>query len=332
MIHRWSKGLALTLIFAFVGGIASAQTKYVDGVVAVINSRVVTVYDVGVFALQEEHLIRSRYTPEDLKNESVRKEMFAEIERARKDAAQRLIEQELIHAEFVGKGFSVPNEYLERRMDRIVAGPPYNGDWGKFEDSLEENESTIDEFRERLTRRLSVQMLTDKEVNRKVAVTPQQVQQYWLESKERMARPKKVRLSMLEVRHARHKNSEERITAVEQAVAAGKDFAGIVGEISDGPNRGGGGDIGWQEVAKMRPEFRDGLGNFEKGKVSDALSLSGSTYFLKVTDSEITEMPSFELVQDKLENELYARERQRRFKNWVDGLRQKAYVRVFFKD
>ena len=45
-------------------------------------------------------------------------------------------------------------EYLERRMDKIVSSPKYQGDWGRFEDELEENESTIDEFRETWCRRV----------------------------------------------------------------------------------------------------------------------------------------------------------------------------------
>jgi parvulin-like peptidyl-prolyl isomerase len=136
---------------------------------------------------------------------------------------------------------------------------------------------------------------------------------------------------MLEVRHARHSDHEDRVAAVKTALGGGKDFAKLVEEVSDGPNRSGGGDLGWQDIATMRPEFRDALGTFQKDSVTAPIPLGGSTYFFKLLDSEAGDSADFESMRPTLARQLRIQQRDRRYKQWVETLRRKAYVRVFFK-
>lgn len=83
----------------------------------------------------------------------------------------------------------------------------------------------------------------------------------------------------------RRASVEDRIQAVKDALAvAGADFNAIARELSEGPEKEDGGEIGWLTRDQLTEEIGDTVFTMTVGEVSDPVSLGIGQYFIKLEE------------------------------------------------
>ena len=90
--------------------------------------------------------------------------------------------------------------------------------------------------------------------------------------------------------HERRASAEDRVKAVQDALAQpGADFNAIAKELSDGPEKDDGGEIGWLTKDQLGTDIADTIFGLAPGQVSDPLELSGSDghYIVKVEEKAV---------------------------------------------
>jgi parvulin-like peptidyl-prolyl isomerase len=77
-----------------------------------------------------------------------------------------------------------------------------------------------------------------------------------------------------------------RMTAIQQQIAGGADFAVVAREKSEGPEADKGGDIGWVARYQLSKALEDAIFGLQVGAVSQPVKDGGNVYLLKVTKVE----------------------------------------------
>lgn len=307
--------------------------EYKDGIVAVVNEDVITAYDVATFNNEIEKKIQSKYSQRELANDETRKKMLEEINSIRIEAANELINQKLIYAEFVKKGYQLPTGAVDGRLEAIVASQA-DGDWAKFEEMLMATGTSLDELKEKVEKNFIVDLLITQTVDKNITISPAQIDEYYQKNLKSYSTPKKVRLQIiaLERKESVEKNKEI-AHSILSLFNAGEKFSDLVAKYSNHPSKIKGGDLGWISWESMRKEFRDAIHKEVKaGEISNPILIEDIIYLIHVSEVENEQITPLEAVYDKIKSKLFYSEKRNRFENYIDELRSKSYVRVFFKE
>lgn len=184
-------------------------------------------------------------------------------------------------------------------------------------DKDKENRLLIENSRKEIL----VQKVMKKEINDKVAVTPEEVQAYYAAHAPEYG--KSVQLRVIVV------SSEEVAKALAESLRAGADFAALARSHSKDPSAQLG---GLYEQYMPRPDVEnpalaEAAFALPKGGVSGAIQTPGGYYLLKVEDIKPLPKPfTLEQVGEQIRTQLlYARQRQA-YDAWIAGLRKSAKV------
>jgi parvulin-like peptidyl-prolyl isomerase len=115
--------------------------------------------------------------------------------------------------------------------------------------------------------------------------------------------------------HERRASPDDRLKAVQDALAApGADFNQVAGELSEGPEKADGGEIGWLTKDQLSSDIADQIWNLAVGTYSDPIEIGNGRYIIKV--EEKTNRP--------LDVDQQANIRQTAFSDWYTPKRDDA--------
>jgi len=317
--------IILTVVVVTVGAPRSAlgQDGYVDAVAAVVGDKVITVYDLHRETRLAEQQLRGRHTGEELQKRIVE---------LRRDAANRLIEEELLYSEFTELGGQVPPAYLQSRLDQVVLAQS-GGNREQFESRLLEQGLTMREFEARLERRAAVDLLLQDRVYRSIHIAPDQIERYYRTHSDEYRREHRIRLQAIVLKpDGRYAGRlDAGMAAIRAQLDGGAEFDKVAAEYSEDGSAASGGDLGWIEVSKANPALVQAVAGLEPGQVAAPLQLGGALYLLRLREEDKGgERALDEELRAEIEATLAEAEGARRHREYVNKLRQKFYVRTFF--
>ena len=308
--------------------------EYKDGIIAVVNDEAITAYDVSVFNADEEKKVRAKYSNKDMNSSEIQDQFLEEINSNRLEAVNELVNQKLIYAEFEKKGYQLPVELVDKRIDSITASQA-GGDQVKFEEMLAASNTTLEEFRDRIKKNIAVELLISQTIDRNINISPDSIEMYYRDHIEEFTTPAKIRLAVIALERMPTeavKDHHQRGESILAELQAGADFSTLAKHYSDLPNKGKGGDLGWMQLSDVRQEFKKGLKTVAQGKISGLIDLNGTLYIIKVSDMEQEVTETLDDIYNLIKTRLFASEKKRRYQEYVSDLRSKSYVRLFFKE
>jgi parvulin-like peptidyl-prolyl isomerase len=134
----------------------SAQPQVVDGIAAVVNGDVITYSQVRELSAPREKLLRSQ-----LHGRGSRKTTKTAAELALKD----LVDRRLIIQAFKKEAYQIPDFFVDQRMHEIIR-ESFGGDRNTFIKTLEAQNYTLGEFKEKEMESMIVQAMRGKNVKR----------------------------------------------------------------------------------------------------------------------------------------------------------------------
>ncbi len=306
---------------AIRGHAAPDKPVYTDGIVAVVNNEVITVSDVLRQTMRHERALTQR---------SDRADYRSRINQLRQQTLESLINNELLAAEFEGKGYKLPGDYVSERLDAVVAQQA-SGDWDKFRAELQEQGMSMAEFEEQLKKQLAAEALFDEEIRRKTIVTDSDVRKYYEENIARFTRPESVKLQVIKI--AGENRDEQQIRArleeVVQALRSGADFADVAKSYSDDSTAADGGVQEWRDFEELPPPFQQFLATAEDGRISPPLPTDDGVWLVRTEETKGEKTQAFENVRDMIEDNLREERQRERFEEFIKNLRDKFYVKKF---
>ncbi len=326
--------LILLCLLALLLPAPKSHGQVVDGVAAVVNDKVITFSQVR----KEVDPIEAQYR--DL---FAGVELVDKVKEARLNSLKSLIERELIIQEFNTKGFFIPENIIEERVRKITS-EQYEGDRRALVRTLQAQGISVSNFKDQLRNQIIVQAMRTRNVASAVIVSPYQIEQYYQDNVRQFVRPDEVKLREIfmrksfskEKRMGRDGKEEEYdpqrlvMEDILQKIKAGSDFASLAKGYSEGLQQKEGGSRGWVTGSGLRPELSSVSFKLRPGQNSGIIETSDGFHIVLVEDlRKATVIPMAE-VRERIESTLLQQEKERLQQEWLDGLRSKAFIKMFF--
>lgn len=251
--------LAALTLFAGIST-ASAEEELLDRIVAVVNDDVVLASELE----SELAAVRSQ-----LRQRNVRMPPEDEL---RRQVLERLVMQTLQLNVAERQGVSVDDATLDAAVRRVAQ--QNNMSLSRFRDALAGEGLTMGEFRERLERDILVSRLRQREMQRRVNVTDQEIDQFLAQNRDEDTeyRLSQILISVPEAASA-DAIAEARAEAEEVAeqLEGGAEFATVAATYSDARNALEGGDLGWRSAAQVPEPVADRVSQMSEGDITPVL-------------------------------------------------------------
>lgn len=248
--------LALLMTFCMFSG---AQAAQLNKVAAVVNGKVITMYDLQKNALPD--LIRARVRPDDPKQAK-------EMDRILRNTLDGMIMDILFEQEAVRLKATISESDVDEELATIMKT---NGlTKAQFEQRLAGQKISLRELRDNLRKKIMRQKIMGQEVGRKVVVTNREIEDYYRLHKNDLFRRDGLHMALLV--YPRNVNA----ASIAAQIASGAlSFPAAARKYSVAPNRDKGGDMGPVEWDRLNPEWSERLNSMKPGGVTDIFTING---------------------------------------------------------
>jgi peptidyl-prolyl cis-trans isomerase SurA len=314
-------GLAL---WPFCGAaFAEQEAQVVDGIAAVVNGEVITFSQVRALSAPREKLLRSQLTGKDLE-----KKLIELRELALKD----LIDRRLVIQAFKKESYQIPDHIVDERVHQIIR-ESFGGDRNTFIKTLEAQNYTLGEFKEKELERIMVGAMRSHNVKTNSIVSPTKIEDYYRKHHEEFTSKEQIKLRMIMIPGQKDTASAPAQKALAEEVlgklADGAEFDRTAQVYSEDSTRDNGGDWGWIERNTLAAPLEKFAFNMPVGRISNIIDYAGNYYIIKVEDKRGGTTRSLAQARDDIEKRLLQEEAQGIQERWIAGLRAKAYIKTF---
>ncbi len=347
--------------------VVAAPAELLDGVMAVVNDKVITYSEVLDYVQPVVAQLRRNYRGEELKEK---------VRAAQLDALNSLIDRALILQEFKDKGYSFPETHVDEQLNQIIA-EDFGGDRAAFIRTLQAQNMTVAQYRDQLRDRLIVMAMRSSKTQKEVVVSPHKIEAYYNEHLDEFKVEDQIKLRMIFIKKgppppppppaaaavpaaSTNTAGEASTNAAEAAAEApaktepaaspppppvdprrrlaeellakldeGDSFESLAKLYSEGKEAKDGGDWGWIGKDVLRKELGDVAFSLSAGQHSRIIETPEGYYLLYVEAVRPAHVRPLTEVRDEIEKTLLQQQRQKMQEAWIKQLRAKAYIRMF---
>ena len=310
--------LISAVVAAFVAGSAFAAEEVLDGIAAIVNNDVITFTQVRELVAVREQTLRETLHGKELEDK---------VRDLRLAAINDLIDRQLVLQEFEKNKFTIPEFVIDDHIATIIR-EQFNGDRQAFIRTLQAQNYTMQRFRKLETEKMIVQAMRQKAVKANPILSPGKVEDYYHAHLADFSTPDQIKRRMIILRKD-NPNAESTATEVRGKIKNGEDFARMAQMYSEDSSKDSGGDWGWIDRKTLDKSLSDPAFALKTGEISKVIAVNGNFYILYVEARKNGVTKPLSAVRDEVVNKLLQSERQAAQEKWIQGLRAKAYVKIF---
>src|SRR2546430_15223374 len=169
----------------------------VNGIAAVVNGDVITISQVRSLSALREKQLRTQYTGEELEQQ---------LKATRELALKDLIDRQLVLQAFKKEKYEIPDHFVDQRMHEIIR-ENFGGDRNTFIKTLEAQNFTLGDFRQKEMEQMIVQAMRSHNVKTKNIISPTKIEDYYRKHRDEFTSKETIKLRMIMIPGQR---SEER--------------------------------------------------------------------------------------------------------------------------
>ncbi|PYJ42370.1 MAG: peptidylprolyl isomerase [Verrucomicrobia bacterium] len=302
---------------------SAAEPQIVDGIAAIVNGEVITYSQVRALSAPREKLLRSQFTGNELENKLLE---------LRQLALKDLIDRRLVIQAFKKESYQIPDHFVDQRMQEIMR-ESFGGDRNTFIKTLEAQNYTLGEFKEKEMERMIVAAMRSHNVKTNSIVSPTKIEDYYRKHHEEFTTKEQIKLRMIMISGQKDTASAPAQKALAEEVlgrlASGAEFDRTAQVYSEDSTRDNGGDWGWIERNTLAAPLEKFAFNMPVGRISNIIEYAGNYYILKVEDKHGGTTRSLSEARSDIEKKLLQVEAQGIQERWIASLRAKAYIKTF---
>ena len=248
-----------------------------------------------------------------------------------KEVLQNMIDRIIIVKAAEEKGLLIPPSYIDQEYDDTITSD-FGGDRAKFLQYLTKNGETPREYREKIYRRVVVNVMRQQNRRSESEISPERIEEFYVKNKIRFYQDEAMHLRQIiltpladEGLATLRQTSKKIITELE----SGANFGDLARKYSQDNMSRRGGDWGWIKRNELRTELSDAAFALHLGSFSQPIELNDTVFILYCENKRDEMIQPISQVRDVIEEVLVgeiARETQER---WLQDLRNKAYVRYY---
>lgn len=247
------------------------------------------------------------------------------------EVLQNLIDGVLIVKEFNKKEYRIPQNYIENEFDRILI-EDFNNDRAKFHEYLRSQGMNVREFRRDLRERIIVSVMRGEKRKSQSQISPERIENFYHENMIHFYEDEAVKLRIITIRPLADESPDLMRQNVEKIMAEldqGVPFEEVARKYSQDTRKERGGDWGWIKRPDLKEELSTAAFDLEPGTHSEPLQIDGQTMILHVEDYRPEGIQPLTEVRDRIEEILASQLARQTQDQWLERLRNHAYIRYF---
>lgn len=250
----------------------------------------------------------------------------------RTTALNQLIDKKLTEQKIRELDIRVSEEELRQAIEEVKK--QNNMTQEALVSALQGQGLTFDQYKAQFREQLERIRLMGQEVRSKIQVGEQELREYY------EANLKRFTEEMFQARHIYFKINEKTpeadvkrimVTAMSvlQEARSGKDFAELARQHSeDQLTAKEGGDLGAFRKGEMLPEIERSVESMKPGEISDLVTTPAGFHIIKLEKRFTKTVKTFDEVKGEIEELLYRKKSEERFKQWLADLRKGAAIEI----
>lgn len=315
----WLLGLSLVVAAPH----AAVSQQLIDGIAAIVNDNIITISEVREAMAFEAVELDKRYygTELDLR----RRELF-------RKTLQPLIDVEIQLERAKALNVTVTDQAVDRQVNQVKQENQL-GD-AQFEEILQSRGLTMEAYRENIRRSLLLSKLVTAEVRSRLVVTEEELRKAYEQQKERFSIAGELTVSHILFLAPEGATSEEetqarqKADAILQQLRAGGDFAALARQHSEGPSAENAGLLGTFRTGELLPGFEEAIADLQPGDISEPVRTQIGWHIIRLESAEAGGYQPLEAVSEELSSEIMRTQSEQKYKEWIESLRQQAYIKI----
>jgi peptidyl-prolyl cis-trans isomerase SurA len=295
-----------------------AATELVNGINAVVHDSVVTLGEVDIMTLPAQEVLVRQYRSQP-------EVYLKKLSDARSDSLEQLLERQLILCDFKATfnqadRQAIIDKEINKEVDQEVEAEiraRYSGNRMTLIQTLQAQGITLERHRQQIRDRIIISWLRQKNISSELIVSPHRVEVYYQAHREEFKVQEEVKLRMIVLKSPgdnEASRTEQLTEDILTKLKEGATFTEMATIHSEGSQRGQGGDLGWQEVARLSTHLGDTAASLQAGQHSGVLSRStGDDYWVLQYDKGAPTLGRHYVADTTLKKENMVEER--RFEN-----------------
>ncbi len=304
-----------TMLVATLAVGAPSDRELLDRIVAVVNDEVITLSEVEASA--------KPYMQHN-EGEERKKLLF-------KDILDQLISERLLAQEIKQAKITVSDEEVSRAVQDILRQNRISEE--QLKQAIESRGMSMGQYREDLKSQLVRLKLIDMKVRSRVVIPEADIKAEYDQRTKDDEQEELVHIRHIFFKWGENATEAEKAAIRDKAVAARKqalagDFEAVAKELSEGPTRNNGGDLGELSGKQLLPELKVALEGVEPGTITNPIDTDNGVHVVYLVGRRFKKPTSYAELRDRIYQELYQRRVEEQTKVWLEELRGQSAVRV----
>jgi peptidyl-prolyl cis-trans isomerase SurA len=317
-------GICIFTTILLGGGVYAQEPEVIDRIVAVVNSDIITLYDLNrAFKPYEENIKALQYVPE-----KERQTLF----QVRKDLLDQLIDSKLADQETERAQITVDERDIDRAIERMKEARSFTDE--QLREGLARQGMTMAEYRKELKEQILRTRLVNREVKSKIVITSEDIKAYYESHQDEYAGEKKYYLYNIFVRLSPETDTLERQDALRQIKDAsarlkqGLSFEDLVNQLEDSSSRVEGTDLGLYRLEELSGQLQGAVAKLKAGEISEVLDTDFGPQIIYVQKILETPTKSMAEIESEIGEKLYNEAVDNRYQDWLDELRKRSLIKI----
>ncbi len=309
--------LTILILYILMLSVVSDASVILDRVVAVVNKEVIT--------WSELYKMMENEATEQVKSlkEEERMKIFKDSEAI---FLEKLIDIKLQIQEARRLGLDVTTEEVTEAVENIKK--KYSLTDNALEESLKKEGLSFEEYKKRLSEQIIISKVVGQQIRNKIVVSEKEVKKYMEANKESFNDSEAFKIKQIFLGRPKDdadiKIIEDRTSLIIKRLKAGEDFSKLAEEYSEDPSGKLGGDLGFIKKSQMAKEFVDALNLMKAGDFSKPFRTEKGLHIIKLEEKVAAQ--STDETRESVLKQLNENQFSERYKSWIKGLREKAYI------
>ena len=300
-----------------------AQAAVVDRVVAVVNKDVITLSELNRAFEPYRQRLEAAY--EGMQREKA-------VAETRMTLLNRMIDALLMEQESRKTGIVVRDEEVSDAIkDLLVKRNLTQEDLLK---GLVQEGTTLSAYKKEIRDQLMRIKLIRRDIKSKVAVTDEEIGEYYRKHREDYEGKESVRIKqiLLLVPKGGDPAAREKLRAqageIHRRLLGGESFDQLSARYSEGPAAASGGDIGYIERGVIIPEVEKAAFSLPLYQISGVIESDVGFHIIQVADRRGAGIKAVESVREEIREKIDREKMEKKFEEWLEALRKKSHIEI----
>lgn len=316
------KTIATLLLAAALGIASTAGAEILNGIAAIVNDELITTLELN------------REYAQVLKEEEKRGAVLPEAAlKLRLEVLNSLIDRKLVRQKIKELNIVISEEEIRQSIEDIKRQNKLSQE--ALVSALLAQGITFDQYKAQMKEQLERLRLMSQEVKSKIQVSEREIREFYDANRDLYLEEPTYRARHIFLKVDKKASNDEIKKIMSKAadvVAEAKsnsDFASLAKKYSDEAGAAKeGGDLGTFKKGDMLPEIESAVLTMKPGEISELVTTPAGFHIIKLEEKSPEKLKPFETVKASIDEILYRKKSEERFKQWAEELRKAAAVEI----